>query len=221
MAVIQELQVVRRVQHDAVAEADGLVDLDSLLVGFLGEGYGVGPALGDEADISAETGPLHRRLPYAHARVVEAHAVGTHQVEVGFGGSFGEHLLQGDALLGIRFRKAGGEEMGRRHVLANAVLQDARGYRPRHSDNHQVHFAGHVHQAGVVFHAEGLDALYLLGVHLHGVQLPLELALATQPHVVAVTLVADHDDRLRIEGPLKLREVCFHLLLQSSLFSRR
>ena len=73
----------------------------SLLVGFLGEGYGVGTTLRDESHCASETGPLHHRLSDAHTRIVNTHTVRANEMEVSLASPFCKNPLESNTLFGI------------------------------------------------------------------------------------------------------------------------
>ena len=208
------LQPVGVLQHDAVAEADDLVELDAAGLRSHRERPAVAAALGQEDHRAALAGDLV--LPESHAQlgVEQPHAVGTEQHQVGVARHLGDALLELDSLVAAGLGEAGREHAHAADTLVYGVLEHERGHPAGHGDQDVVHVARYLAEAAVVGYAHRLDAGDVVGVYLHRVYRAVEGAHVLQPHVAGDLLVANDGDRGGIEGAVDLLYVDAHSRLR-------
>ena len=201
-----QVDVVRSLQHQHVADRCGLVHLDAVRDRLHREVDGVGAALRDEAYVAGLADMLIGKVAQPEGGTVKAHAVGADQRDVGVERGLAQLALELDSQFLGGFGKSRGEESDRADLVVDAILQDARRDLARHRADRIVDVLGDFGEALAILDAHRLDGGNLVGIDLHRVELAGEALERAQPHVAAHLLVADDDRDLGLERALEILE---------------
>ena len=210
LRVVEEvLEVVGLVEDGGVADGDGAGDGDAEALCADGDADAVRAGLGDDGDRAALALLLGGGELHAESAVVDAHAVGADERQVGLVGHGDDLGLEFDA-----DRLSGLDEPRREHrdaadLLLHGVRDDERRDVARDGADDEVNLARDLHQAAEVLDPLGLDAGGLFLVELDGVEVAGELGAVGDPLEVRALVTDDHDG-LRVEGAVESGAVDGH-----------